>query len=272
MRRFDRGRKDKTVSNELWESPSDPESRIARMKDGTTHLAYKAEHVIDESSDMILAAEVYSADIGDATTLMDSVMEAQIHTFEAVGEARIREVAADKGYHAAATLELAASVGIRTYIPERKQRPGSQRSTKPAELERVLRNNQRRTAGSRGKELGRRRSELAERSFAHVCETGDGRRCRLRGLETIRKRYLIQAAARNLSVILRALFGVGTPRSLQGASALAYLVQIVVRIVRIVFSPWGSPAVIPLRSICVRFARAGRRPFDPRNVGYSTGC
>ena len=45
-----------------------------------------------------------------------------------------------------------------------------------------------------------------------MCETGDGRRTRLRGLEKVTKRYLIQAAARNLGVILRKLFGMGTPR------------------------------------------------------------
>ena len=44
LQRLDRSRKDKKVSNEDWQSPSDPEARIARMKDGTTHLAYKAEH------------------------------------------------------------------------------------------------------------------------------------------------------------------------------------------------------------------------------------
>jgi len=43
LRRLDRARKDKKVSNEQWESPTDPDSRIAKMKDGRTHLAYKAE-------------------------------------------------------------------------------------------------------------------------------------------------------------------------------------------------------------------------------------
>src|SRR5690606_14666079 len=43
IKRFDKSRKGKKVSNEDWESPTDPDSRIAKMKDGTTHLAYKAE-------------------------------------------------------------------------------------------------------------------------------------------------------------------------------------------------------------------------------------
>jgi transposase len=40
LRRLDRGRKDKKVSNEQWKSPTDSDSRIAKMKDGRTHLAY----------------------------------------------------------------------------------------------------------------------------------------------------------------------------------------------------------------------------------------
>jgi transposase len=39
VRRFDKQRQDKKVSNEEWVSESDPESRITKMKDGTTHLA-----------------------------------------------------------------------------------------------------------------------------------------------------------------------------------------------------------------------------------------
>ena len=49
-------RKDKRVSNEEWMSPTDPDSRIAKMKDGRTHLAYKAEHVIDLKTELVLAA------------------------------------------------------------------------------------------------------------------------------------------------------------------------------------------------------------------------
>ncbi len=62
---------------------------------------------------------------------------------------------------------------------------------------------------------------LCERSFAHTCETGGGRRSWLRGLMNVSKRYVIHAAAYNLGVILRKLFGVGTPRSLQGRAAAA---------------------------------------------------
>jgi transposase len=77
-RRFDKGRK-KKVSNEEWESPADPDSRIARMKDGTTHLAYKAEHVVDLGSGFVLAASVHPADQSDPSTLVGSVLQAQVN-------------------------------------------------------------------------------------------------------------------------------------------------------------------------------------------------
>src|SRR5688572_15682611 len=66
LRRFDRKRKDKKVSNDEWESPTDPDARITKMKDGRTHLGYKAEHVVDLESEFVLSAVVYHANDGDA--------------------------------------------------------------------------------------------------------------------------------------------------------------------------------------------------------------
>jgi transposase len=77
LRRFDRQRKDKRVSNEEWMSPTDPASRIGKMKDGRTHLLYKAEHVIDLETEAVLAAPIYHGDEADVDTLVDSVMDAQ---------------------------------------------------------------------------------------------------------------------------------------------------------------------------------------------------
>ena len=101
LRRFDKTRKDKKVSNDEWESPNDPDSRIARMKDGTTHAAYKAEHVVDLETDLVLSAVIYPADQADTETLAESVVQAQMNVIEAESPANIEEVVADKGYHAA---------------------------------------------------------------------------------------------------------------------------------------------------------------------------
>lgn len=229
LRRFDKKRPGKKVSNDDWQSPSDAESRIAKMKDGRTHLAYKAEHVVDAKTDLVLAAVVYEANRGDTETLAESVVQAQKNIMQADSPANIRDVAADKGYHGAETLALLnGPCGLRTYISEPKRKRRWQWSQRGEEQRRAVTANRRRVRGQRGKRLQRTRSELSERSFAHVCETGGSRRCWLRGLATVGKRYLLQTAARNLGLVMRKLFGIGTPRGLQSASgalSIAYLAQ-----------------------------------------------
>jgi transposase len=219
LRRFDRQRKNKKVSNDEWASPVDPDSRIAKMKDGTTHLAYKAEHVVDLGSNLVLAAEVYHADQTDSSTLRSSVTTAQINLARAGSETDIEEVAADKGYHKAETLADCADEGLRTYIPEQQRTKERVWTDKPAGWEEAYRGNRRRVRGARSKRLQKQRSEYVERTFAHVCETGGGRRSWLRGLLNVSKRYLMQVAGHNLGILMRKLFGVGTPRGLQGACA-----------------------------------------------------
>ena len=230
VRRFDKGRKNKRVSNDDWQSATDPESRITQLKDGRTHLAYKAEHVVDLETDIVLAAEIHPATRADVDTLVDSVVQAQVNVnaaSERLGHAAelIAEVAADKGYHAARTLELADALNLRTYIPEPKRKHKSRWGDKPEEYRVAVVNNRRRTRRAKSRKLQRLRSERVERSFAHVCDTGGARRSWLRGLAEVTKRYLITAAAHNLGRVLRKLFGVGKPRSLQGGFDPAALVK-----------------------------------------------
>ena len=216
LRKFDKARENKKVSNEEWTSPSDPDSRIARMKDGTTHLAYKAEHVVDLDTEMILAAEIYPADYHDTATLEDSLHQAQINQQEAGSEQEIKDTVADKGYHSARALaNLREHTRYRTYIPEPGRRPKCVWTDKPPEQKQAVVANRRCARGKRGRKLQRLRSERVERTFAHVCETGGARRTWLTGSEKIRKRYLLSAAAHNLSVLMRSLFKMGTPRGLQ---------------------------------------------------------
>jgi transposase len=216
LRRFDKQRKDKQVSNAEWVSETDPDARIAKMKDGTTHLAYKAEHVVDLESEIIVAAEIYQADQADTQTLEDSLQQAQTNLVEAGSEVEIRDAAADKGYHANETLtQLAEHTSYRTYIPEPEMKHNRTWTDKPPEQKAAVYANRRRTRGPRGKKLQRLRSERVERTFAHVCETGGARRTWLIGIDKLRKRYLIAAAAHNLGCLMRKLFQMGTPRGLQ---------------------------------------------------------
>jgi len=275
VRRFDKKRKNKKVSNAEWESATDADARIAPMKDGRTHLAYKAEHVVDLGADLVLAAEVYPADRADTATLTDSLMEAQINLQEAGSTATITEAAADKGYHAAETIEECDFLETRTYIPEPKRPHRSKWAGKPAGQKRAVLNNRRRVRQAKSKALQRRRSEVCERTFAHVCDTGGARRSWLRGLAEVTKRYRIAAAAHNLGRILRKLFGVGKPKALQGEGGPAGLAQIAAALVGFAWARLSS-AVAGLRA---RFSGTRRNRATPpaaerwaEKVLRSTGC
>ncbi len=219
LRRFDKQRKGKKASNDDWQSPSDPDARIAKMKNGDTHLAYKAEHAVDLQTEMILSAPIYPADQGDPDTLTETLIEAQQNLQEAGSQQIIEEAVADKGYHKADTLVECEEAEIRTYIPERKLKRRTW-TDKPDGQQEAVYANRRRVKGARSKQLQRWRSERVERSFAHVCETGGARRSWIRGLMEVTKRYLIQVAGHNLGILMRKLFGIGTPRSLQGSSSV----------------------------------------------------
>lgn len=263
VRRYDKTRKNKKVSNEDWVSATDPESRIAQLKDGRTHLAYKAEHVVDLKSDLVLAAEIVPADQGDTQTVTDSVVQAQVNLQQAGSEQQIEEVAADKGYHAAATLELCDAFSLRTYIPEPQRKHEARWTDKAPELRRTVWNNRRRVRRAKGRRLQRRRSELCERTFAHICDSGGMRRTWLRQLVNVTKRYLIAAAAHNLGRILRKLFGIGKPRVLQGEGSFAALLRLMMTWLVIHF--WRSG---PLS----RHAFTRPRRSDLGEPLTSTGC
>lgn len=226
--RMDRKRKGKKVSNKEWKSPSDPDARITKMKDGTTHLAHKAEHAVDLSSGVIVAAEIHPADSGDTTTLPQTLTRAEASVERANPEGGIQEVVADRGYHSGEVVGDLHQRGYNTCIPERRQkrrRNWKRLSRKVGEREarrrqRAFYLNRRRLKSEAGKRLLRQRGETVERSFAHVCETGGMRRLHLRGRVNILKRYQVHVAALNLGIVLRSLIGLGTPRGFQGRRAL----------------------------------------------------
>jgi transposase len=231
LRRFDKKRKKKT-SNKDWESATDPDSRVTKMKDGRTHLAYKAEHAVDLESEFVVAAVVYRADDADPETLPVTIELAREQLQEAGSPHAVKEAVEDKGYHKAETLQTLAEVqGVRTYVaePDRGRRHWQD---KPEGQQAAVYANRRRLRGVRGRRLGRWRSERVERSFAQVCQTGGGRRTWLRGVVNVSKSYLGRVAAHNLGLIMLALFGIGTPRSLQGALALFVVMAAIIWTVR----------------------------------------
>ena len=212
MRRLDRGRKDKKVSNAQWESPTDRDSRIAKMKDGRTHLAYKAEHAVDLESEAIVATTVTFADKSDAQSGPVTLSLAEANLVLAGSATEIEETVMDKGYHDNGLLAGLARRGVRTYIPERRQK-SRKWTDKPLEQEEAFRANRRRVRGKKGRRLNRWRSERCERTFAHVCETGGGRRAWLRGQPNVSKTHTLKCAAYNLGVLLRKVWGMRKPRN-----------------------------------------------------------
>ena len=222
LRRADRKRK-KKASNEDWMNPHDPEAEVTKMKDGSTHFAYKAEQAVDLDTGAIVAVTTHGGATGDTASLEETLPAAglavaeQIDTPTAQSQYKVqaeglREVVTDKGYHSGPSLVAMREAGVRSYISVPKQ-PRRKWNNKAAEQAAVYAN-QRRTAGARGKQLLRRRGEFLERPFAHLYETGGLRRVHVRGRSNVAKRVLLQAAAFNLALILRSLIKAGSPRSL----------------------------------------------------------
>jgi transposase len=220
LARQDRRRRNK-ASNDDWTSPSDPDAKITKMKDGRTHLAHKAEHAVDMESGAVVAVTVQGADKGDTTTIEQTLKEAE-EQLDAV-EATAEEVVADKGYHSDRILLDLEGQALRSYVSEPDR--GRRKWDDKLEAQMAVYANRRRIRGDRGRRLQRLRGERVERSFAHLYETGGMRRTHLRGHENILKRLLIHTAGFNLGLLLRKLAGIGTPRGLQGSvlSCFAFL-------------------------------------------------
>jgi transposase len=170
--RLDRKRKKRT-SNKEWKSPADEDARIAKMKDGRTHLAYKAEHAVDLDTGAVVAVTLPDADKGDQTTLDVTLCEAGMALAELAGrEAELRpdhepkvnvngieELVADKGYHSGAVIQRVKSYQVSSYIPEKQQKGRRNWQGKAAEQQAVY-ENRRRVRSEYGKSLLRRRGEL----------------------------------------------------------------------------------------------------------------
>ena len=222
VRRMDRKRKKKT-SNKEWVNPHDRQAEVTKMKDGTTHLAYKAEQAVDLETGAIVAISTHGGAVGDSESVQETLPAAgeaiaeQIATPTAQGQYKVheqglREVVTDKGYHSGAGLATMSGMGVRTYVSVPRQPRRNWEGKR--EQQAAVYANRRRVAGERGKSLLRRRGELLERPFAHQYETGAMRRLHVRGRGNVAKRVLLQAAAFNLALILRTMTRAGTPRGL----------------------------------------------------------
>ena len=224
--RLDRKRKGKRLSNAEWASPTDPEARIAKLKDGRTRLAHKPEHAVDLDTGAIVAAEIHAADRGDAATLPET-LEAAEANLAAAGAAPTpegpAELVADKGYHSRDGLKELEGGAWKSRIAEKKVR-GVHRWHGDEDARRAVYNNRARLRSGVAREAFRLRAELVERGFALVLDRGGMRRAWLRGRENLHKRYLVHVAGYNLGLIMRLLVGAGTPRELVARGSAHLLV------------------------------------------------
>ena len=228
--RLDRKRKGKKLSNEDWTSQTDPDAKIARMKDGTTHLAYKPEHAVDLDTGVIVAAPIHPADEGDTTTL-GRTLEAAAKNLAAVGLAPTREEPCDSGRRQRLSFTR-GSEGSRRRRPGRRASPSRSPPTAylrwhgDEEARAAVYGNRSRLQSGVGKDAMRKRGEMVERSFAHVLDRGGMRRTWLRGRENVHKRYLIHVAGYNLGILMRACSDAarrGRPQAPR--SALLFVIQ-----------------------------------------------
>jgi transposase len=219
--RMDRKRKKKT-SNEDWQSPSDEEAEITKLKDGRTALAFKAENAVDMETGAIVAVTTHGGAAADTATIQETVIEAAITVAELVAQQTpegeypvhpdgVQEVVADKGYHSNEAVLGLDQLAVRTYIaePDRGRRNWLGRAAQKA----AVYGNRRRIEGHRGKSLQRQRGERIERNFAHQFDTGGLDRLYVRGTENVHKKLLIQAAACNLALLMRSRYGSGKPKA-----------------------------------------------------------
>jgi transposase len=264
LRRMDRGRA-KRMSNQEWVNPHDREAEITRMKDGRTHLAYKAEQAVDFETGAIVAVTAHGGATGDTESIRETLPAAgeavagEIATPTMKGKYEVnadgmQELVTDKGYYSGAVLAEMAEWGVRTYVAEPKQ--GRRKWAGKGEQQAAVYANRRRIGGARGKALLRQRGERLERSFAHQFESGALRRLHVRGWKNVFKKLLLQAAACNLGLLLRSLSGAGTPRALQD------------RVAVLLFAIWGA-LVAPSDGCRVTGAVADPRRLNPFRPSHS---
>ena len=271
LARFDRKRK-KKGSNDDWTHPQDPDAKITKMKDGRTHLAYKAEHAVDLETGAVVSVTVQDADDGDTTTMVETLITAA-EQLEAVlpADGRLAEVVGDKGYHSNQTLTEFVDIGLRSYISEPDR--GRRNWTGKALARHAVYANRRRIRGPRGQRLLRQRGERLERPNAHLYETGGMRRVHLRGHPNILKRLLVHVCGFNLGLLMRQLTGVGTPRCLQGravalCSALLDLLDALGRNLPRSWAP-EPPDAYPIDPATWRHEHLS---LDLRRDAFATGC
>jgi transposase len=279
--RMDRKRKKKT-SNEDWESPSDGEAEITKLKDGRTALAYKAENAVDMETSAIVAVTTHGGAAADTATVQETVIEAGIAVAELVAEKTpegrfevhplgVEEVVADKGYHSNEVAVGLKEMGVRSYVAEPDR--GTRKWEGKEDAKAAVYANRRRIRGERGKRLQRQRGERLERNFAHQFDTGGLDRLYVRGKENVHKKFLIQAAACNLALLMRSKHGAGKPRAAHDNAAEAiFAILAVITLFMGRFKAYCTDLYDQIRVYVDHYTWVRSRWPTGNSYGLDTGC
>ena len=275
VRRFDKKREGRKTSHQEWQNPHDPEAKIGRTKDGAADMTYQPEHVTDLESGAIVRVEVRPGDAADNdASLCERVLQAVAVLSEAMPEVAEEklgsELCAEEGCFAIEQVSQLQDCAVRTVIADpQADRRKPQKASK--EHRAALNYASRSARSASGKALLRKRGEHIERSFCHILDQGGLRRATLRGCEKLTKRQMIGAMTYNLSLLMRTLFGIGTPKQAMAgvrgwlSGANDQFLQVVRRLIRH-FEAF-------LRLLAGYFYLVTKsRPLPTAIWGFSTGC
>src|ERR1043166_4746257 len=179
----------------------------SRLKDGRA-LEYKTEQAVDMETGAIVAVTTHGGAKADTESILESLPEARQALAEQVLEKAVKiegvqEVVADKGYHSQCRAANCEGVGIEKLHRRAGARCAELASATSRESGGVR---QSKTDSSRtGEAIAGPAWRAAGADFAHQFDTGGMERLYVRGRHNVHKKLLLQAAACNLALLMRAL-------------------------------------------------------------------
>ncbi len=215
VRRFDKKREGRKTSNEDWVNPHDPEAKVGGPR--TALATWSTSPSTSPTSIPVRSSgrKCVREDAGDSEGLCERVMkgcETLARVCEDPKQEKVAEsLTTDEGYFSLEEVCGVQCEGIRTIMGD--PHASKRQEGKLCKVGRqTLRKARVAVQSKSGKALLRKRGEHLERSFAHVLDQGGMRRATLRGTENLTKRLTAAALAYNLTLLMRKLFGFGTPK------------------------------------------------------------
>jgi transposase len=208
VRRFDRKRPGKKLSNEQFKNRHDADAKISRQK-GKTDLIYKPEHSVDMDSGVIIQAQLVAADSADSVELPERIQSVQDSLERLEPGKKIKTVVADGNYHSLGNVCALQEAGLKVVIPDTNAAKRKEELLTESQRKALHKARQSHQSKS-GCRLMRMRGQHIERSFAHILDCGGMRKATLRGKVNLQKRYNFASTCYNLSQLLRKKFGCGT--------------------------------------------------------------